>query len=202
MYNINVYELNETSETIEQPNNIKIKLKPHQLTLLNACINFENNRIKLNKYPNILNKYPNIQENDYMTTNIGIIGDKVGSGKSYIILALLLCNKEINCSQIESFGLNKIFINISRQLNTYKTNLLIVPHNLFYQWVKYVEDMINIEDLNYKLIWRKKDLREFIDDANKLNKYEGCLISNFRPLFKNFIILSFLTEDSSPKITS
>ena len=146
MYNINVYELNDKSETMEQPKSIKIKLKPHQLTLLNACINFENNRIKLSNYSNIHNRYPNIQENDYMTTNIGIIGDKVGSGKSYIILSLLLCNKEINCSQIESFGLNKIFINISRQIDTYKTNLLIVPHNLFYQWIKYIEDIIDIND--------------------------------------------------------
>ena len=29
MYNINVYELNEKSETMEQPQNIKIKLKQH-----------------------------------------------------------------------------------------------------------------------------------------------------------------------------
>jgi hypothetical protein len=191
MYNINVYELNENSETMEQPQNIKIKLKPHQLTLLNACINFENNRIKLNSYPNINNRYPNIQDNDYMTTNIGIIGDKVGSGKSYIILSLLLCNKEINCSQIESFGLNKIFINISRQINTYKTNLLIVPHNLFYQWTKYIEDIIDINDFNYKLILRKKDLQEFIEDANKLNNYELILISDthFRQI-SNIIIIN------------
>ena len=33
-YNIDVDELDETSKSIEQPQNIKIKLKPHQRTLL------------------------------------------------------------------------------------------------------------------------------------------------------------------------
>ena len=33
-YNIDVDELNENSKTIQQPENIKIKLKPHQLSLL------------------------------------------------------------------------------------------------------------------------------------------------------------------------
>ena len=65
-YNISVNELDENSETIYQPNNIKIKLKPHQLTLLKTCINFENHRIKLKNYNNIKNIYPELQENDYI----------------------------------------------------------------------------------------------------------------------------------------
>ena len=124
-YSINVNELNENSNTITQPDIIDIKLKPHQLTLLKSCIDFENNRIKLNNYNKIKNKYPELKENDYIKSSIGIIGDKVGSGKSYVVLALILCNKEINSSQIESYGLNKIFVNISTQVETYKTNLLI-----------------------------------------------------------------------------
>ena len=49
-YKVDVCELDENSETIEQPDDINIKLKPHQLTILYKCIDFENNRIKLRNY--------------------------------------------------------------------------------------------------------------------------------------------------------
>tara|TARA_B110000238_G_scaffold196893_1_gene238461 strand:+ start:91 stop:1971 length:1881 start_codon:yes stop_codon:yes gene_type:complete len=182
-YNISVNELDENSETIYQPIAVKIKLKPHQLTLLKTCINFENHRIKLKNYNNIKNIYPELQDNDYIKSCIGIIGDKVGSGKSYVILSLILYNKEINSSQIESFGLNKIFINISKQIDTYKTNLLIVPHNLYYQWLKYIKNVTDSTDFIYKTICRKKDLQEFINDAKKLNDYDLILVTDTN--FKN-----------------
>ena len=190
-YSINVNELNETSNTITQPDIINIKLKPHQLTLLRSCIDFENNRIKLNNYDKIKNKYPELKENDYIKSSVGIIGDKVGSGKSYVVLALILCNKEINSSQIESYGLNKIFINISTQVDTYKTNLLVVPHNLFYQWSKYIKNITKSKDFNYKLVCRSNELREFINDAKKLDNYDLILLTdtNFKKL-SNLIILN------------
>ena len=69
-YKINVHELDENSTTIEQPNDLKINLKPHQLTLLNKCIEFENNRIKLKNYKNITDKYTNLQENKLWDPNL------------------------------------------------------------------------------------------------------------------------------------
>tara|TARA_B110000259_G_scaffold131427_1_gene148289 strand:+ start:892 stop:2745 length:1854 start_codon:yes stop_codon:yes gene_type:complete len=183
-YKINVCELDEESETVEQPDNINIQLKPHQLTLLYKCIDFENNRIKLKSYKSIRDKYTNIQENDYIKTHVGILGDKVGSGKSYVILALIMENKDINHSQIETFGHNKVFLSISTQVENYKTNLLVVPHNLFYQWCAYIKNMINEDKINYKLISQKKNLQEFINDAKKLNKYDLILVTdtNFKQI--------------------
>jgi hypothetical protein len=176
-YNIDVDELDETSKSIEQPPNIKINLKPHQRTLLRNCIEFENNRIKLKDYPKISEKYPQLQDNDYIKTHIGILGDKVGSGKSYVILSLILCNKNINYSQIETFGFNKVFLNISTQIESYKTNLLVIPHNLFFQWSDYIRNIS--DDISYKLIKHKKNLEEFIKDAKKLNNYDLILITDF-----------------------
>lgn len=181
-YNIEVDELDETSKTIDQPSNIKVKLKPHQLTLLRNCIEYENNRIKLKDYPTISEKYPQLQENDYIKTHLGILGDKVGSGKSYVILSLILCNKDINYSQIETFGFNKVFLNISTQIESYKTNLLVIPHNLFFQWSDYIKNIS--DDITYKLIKHKKNLQEFIKDAKKLNNYDLVLITdtNFKQI--------------------
>ena len=181
-YKINVHELDENSETIEQPDNLKINLKPHQLTILNKCIDFENKQIKLKNYKKITDKYTNLQENDYIKTHVGILGDKVGSGKSYVILALILKNKTINYTQIETFGHNKVFLNISTQVENYKTNLLVVPHNLFYQWSEYIQNIT--DNLTYKLVGQKKNLQEFITDAKKLNKYDIILVTdtNFKQI--------------------
>ena len=177
-YKIDVCELDENSETIEQPDDINIKLKPHQLTLLHKCIDFENNRIKLKNYKSIRDKYINLQDNDYIKTHVGILGDKVGSGKSYVVLALIMKNKDINYSQIETFGHNKVFLNISTQVENYKTNLLIVPHNLFYQWSTYITNIVSEDKLKYKLIGQKKKLQEFINDAKKLNNYDLILVTD------------------------
>jgi hypothetical protein len=161
-YKVDVCELVENSETIEQPDDINIKLKPHQLTLLYKCIDFENNRIKLRNYKSIRDKYTNLQDNDYIKTHVGILGDKVGSGKSYVVLALIMKNKDINYSQIETFGHNKVFLNISTQVENYKTNLLIVPHNLFYQWSTYITNIVSEDKLKYKLIGQKKNYKNLL----------------------------------------
>ena len=52
------------------------------------------NRIKLKSYKSIRDKYTTIQENDYIKTHVGILGDKVGSGKSYVILEKNKKNQE------------------------------------------------------------------------------------------------------------
>ncbi len=187
----NINNLNEDSDKYNiDLNKLKIKLHPHQLTLLQACINFENEKMYLKKYKNLVDNY-NVGENDYIRTNMGVIGDKVGSGKSYVILALILFNKCIHNSQIESYGLNNIFINITSPLETYKTNLLVIPHNLYYQWKKYITNITDDKDFKYKLICRKKELQEFILDTKKLNNYDLILVTdtNFK-IISNLILLN------------
>lgn len=188
---VNVNNLNEKSRKYNvNPDRFKIKLHPHQLTLLQACINFENNKIYLKKYKNLVDNY-NVGENDYIRTNMAVIGDKVGSGKSYVILALILENKSIHNYQIESYGLNNIFINITSPLETYKTNLLVIPHNLYYQWKKYITNITDDTNFKYKLICRKKDLQEFILDTKKLKDYDLVLVTdtNFK-IISNLILIN------------
>ena len=192
---ININNLNSTHDKYNLDESIyKIKLHPHQLTLLQACINFENEKIYLKNRQHIVDNY-NVGDNDYIRTNMGVIGDKVGSGKSYVILALILENKCISNSQIESYGLNNIFINITSPLETYKTNLLVVPHNLFYQWKKYINNITDNPNFKHKLICRKKDLQEFILDTKKLNDYDLILVTD-----TNFKVISNLILVNNIKI--
>lgn len=61
------YLLNETSPKINQPIDININLKEHQLAIINKCIEIE----------------------DINICNFGIMNDKPGTGKTYAILGLI-----------------------------------------------------------------------------------------------------------------
>jgi len=74
---------------IQHPANTKITLKRHQLVLLERCLKLENDKHR------------------------AMIGDKVGSGKSYLILSI---------------------INLKRG-----TNALVIPEHLLSQWIGYID---------------------------------------------------------------
>ena len=138
-------ELNEKNIQAEQPENILVKLKPHQLTSLNKAMDMENNgninyKIKNFSYYNQSN-----MGNDELTdinigTNIGILGDKVGYGKTLIALSIIannpLNNIYINPDFIKTFNNEKTYgyLNISiknnlikRERNIINSTLVIVP---------------------------------------------------------------------------
>ena len=79
-----IYIINENENNAKQPDKINILLKTHQLKMLNKCLQLEQSKIINNENNNIIQ------------TSIGIIGDKVGSGKSYIILGIICNNYNIN----------------------------------------------------------------------------------------------------------
>ena len=70
-----------------QPDDVKLTMQSHQLKVFKKCLELENNDII----------YQNQTEEDKeiklkITTNIGIIGSPVGSGKSLIIMTLMSTN--------------------------------------------------------------------------------------------------------------
>lgn len=121
--------LSFNSELANHPKNINIKLKNHQLAMLKRCKDIEN-----------------IENN-----NFGIMSDKPGTGKTYVILSLIY----------ESMQLNK-------------TNIIIVPQNIYSQWIT------SIENFTQKLTYRK-----FIEYDNIISLYNNSAI-----LSENDIILT------------
>lgn len=169
-----VYLINENENNASQPDKIKILLKPHQLKMLNKCLQLEQTKIVNNENNNIIK------------TSIGIIGDKVGSGKSYIILGLI-CNKyNINNNNIQMIHHNLLFKIYSDIYSNYiylNINILIVPHNIFQQWKSYInnvnisveyiktQNQLNNIKFNTELIVVSSTLyNKFTDIANQ-NKY-------------------------------
>lgn len=147
-----VIELNENHRIAAQPPGAKIPLKRHQLTLLNRCIEFEMSTIEVKKDTN-------------MDTQIGIIGDKVGSGKSFVILSLMLSpceEQQTNKMKVHSYGRNRIILSDNVHKPCIKTNILVIPHNLVSQWTEYVA-MFCPPTFNYIVLNKTKDVDTFIE---------------------------------------
>lgn len=107
---------------------ILIELKEHQIALVDKCRNLESDVYKLN-------------ENEQLITKMGVIGDKVGSGKSYVILAL--CTKPLRATHTKSYSTYAHnFITKVKQENTnyVNTNIIVIPHNIFTQWKSYIQN--------------------------------------------------------------
>jgi hypothetical protein len=190
--------LDESCEMAPQINHDKVILKPHQLTLLHKCFDFENN----------IQKFQGTE----FQTSIGIIGDKVGSGKSFLVLSLIYTslNKPIpNIGNIRLLGIDKIVVKSNSNFKIIDTNLLIIPHNLMHQWkqscdifrylkcffismnshVNLIDDIKNydlvvVSSTIYKEFYNKYSIyqfkRTFIDEADNIN------IPNFPQPFSNF----------------
>lgn len=161
-FDIDVDELTEDDPRSPNPPGIDIVLKPHQQTLLARCIQYENSTIKLKKF-NELSPY--VDDRDYFKTSMGILGDRVGSGKSYVIIALIVSNDitQKNNIIIKSHGFNKVMYYIHDKTTSIKTNLLVVPHNLAAQWEYYIKTFGG--NLKYKVIKTQKTLDGLINEA-------------------------------------
>lgn len=187
-FNIDVDELNDNNPKISQPLNFNITLKDHQLTILHRCIEYENNEIYLDQFPIVTHngtKYMNAKFKPHMA----VIGDRVGSGKSYIALALIRSNDITtqNNTIIKSYGLNNVVYYIPDTKRVIKTNLLIIPHNLCTQWEQYIKRCYT--DIKYKIVNRQKILDKILEPSFNIEEYELIVVTGtFYNKLANYII--------------
>jgi hypothetical protein len=164
--------LGENSPQYLQPPKINIPLKPHQKTALWRAMLIENphgipikndftedeKSLIANKTPDeyvhfVKEKYPNTP---ILNTNVGIIADKVGAGKSFIALSLVnYGKKEYHEEKWRNTKLNiydknhdiikhSNYISIDEKIckstsQTLKTTIIVVPHNIIKQWDEYIK---------------------------------------------------------------
>ena len=177
--------LNEESPKCKHPNNLKIRLKEHQLAMLQRCIDIEN-----------------IKDNLF-----GIMSDRPGTGKTYVILSIINYFKEQNnkiknesektkennenkentdsnnnnendsneiydnendendsnennVNEISVSNSNDENNNSSNTVKNMNTNIIIVPQNIYSQW------MLSIEKFSNNLTYSK-----FINYENIMSLY-------------------------------
>jgi len=166
--------LNNDSSKIFQPEQLKIELMEHQKTIINAMMTLENNGYVL---ANSIDHYSEILDFK-IETNIGILADRVGAGKSLMIISLLLVNKTVpNRNQFWE-GTRYVCIKTNRENRICDINLLIVPNGIINQWINF-----------FKLCPSLK-LFVFKDGIENLNNYDVVLLSSnkltcFNNLTKN-----------------
>lgn len=133
----NYNNLDTSCEKIDQPDGLNIELMDHQRTAIKGMLNLERDGyLYINNFIYFTN-----QAQDYkIETTVGILGDKVGSGKSLMIITLILLSKSPIKRDI--FYESSKFINIKSLHTNGKclgSNLLIVPQKIFNQWVSFFE---------------------------------------------------------------
>ena len=174
---IHITELNEDDEQYNKPIDSKISLKPHQLALLQKCITREQKYI----YDLQSSKY------DSLYTDVGVISDKVGSGKSYVILSLIMqdIDPRENRSISVTYGIGSHFTmnNKPIEYTDKDANIIVISHLLIKQWCSYVDSFC--PQLTYCCINTKKSLESFDEsvDNTKLIICTGFMYKQLRAKF-------------------
>jgi hypothetical protein len=173
-FDITVDEITENNIKAPHPK-CNINLKPHQLSLLQRCIEYENENKNLHSFGS-LESY--VRKNDYFITNIGVIADRVGSGKSYVILSIILTNSIITRDNtlIKSSGLNNITYFFKDEKKIVKVNLIVIPHNLCSQWEQYIKQFSS--EISYKIINKQKIFDEVTkEEDEKIMNFDIIIVT-------------------------
>ena len=134
------YIVDEYSPHIEQPTDIKMPLKPHQLAMINKMKDLETPDMKV----------LDTENNEWFKTDFGALCDKVGSGKSLTILGLIAQNKQLTPGDkcLKSYG-NMVHLYSKSQLYI-PINIIVVPHGIVSQWETYINDFTDLVSISIK----------------------------------------------------
>ena len=145
------YDLDENSPTIKHPKGLKVKLRPHQLTVIAAMRELEKQGSTVIDRPDIASplyqsvqmKLRNIGEFENSTfvleTNSAILADRVGSGKTFCVIGLILDKLVPQSHDRFILGSDHFSIKMLTDGESENVNLVVVPHNLAYQWGTFME---------------------------------------------------------------
>lgn len=150
--------------------NFSLQLKPHQLQILERMIELEHNDIDIN-------------DTEYIQTEVGILANKVGSGKSLCILALIEQEKRLENRQMikAKIGKSITIMNKNKSREIKGGNLIVSPHHIMKSvWENYIKSYTN---LNYQLINKKS----FPINWDDMCTYDVvlCNASNYNEFIKN-----------------
>lgn len=176
-----VVELTADSPVFEQPSHITdVTLRPHQLTLVQRCLELERGRVPVPRAPS-----------STMRTQIGIIGDKVGSGKSFVLLTLAITDpsaqQEPHIVTYTYGNAHQVTVQRPDDSEYCKTTLLVVPHVLASQWATYCTVFFRAGcGVRYAVVHNKKSLEALTtldedgrDEAgNRLSEYDLVVVTS------------------------
>lgn len=137
---------------------ITLQLKEHQKTMIYACLKLEGS---LHSALGLNTEYADGQYKPIiLKSNVGVIGDLPGSGKSLVVLAIIALQPKLSPYRMIRHYINYRDMGLSIERNLLdsqklllSTNLILVPHTIILQWEKYIT---NHTKLSYMKINNKK----------------------------------------------
>lgn len=139
--------LDEDSLRIIQPHGLNVELMQHQKTAVYAMKDLEDKG-----WVDVRFRYYDNEEKDLrLETSIGILGDKVGSGKTLIITSLLLetprpRDRPVYFTSDRYTTIREIGCQDDDKLNI---NVIMVPKGIQHQWETVFKDMIKEGSMTY-----------------------------------------------------
>lgn len=165
VYDAEVVELDASSESEPGPGpDVGVTLLPHQRRALCKCRRLEDNNID--------------QTGEvFMQTSIGVYGDPVGSGKSHVMLALIVGDaREQGAGEprvrMQTYAEGRIMISELETIRPIKTSVIVVPHTLASQWESYLQPL----SLNVMVVNRMKAVDRL--SAAALGELDVILVNN------------------------
>jgi hypothetical protein len=182
---------------------LKISLMNHQKTSIYHAEMIERNEgirieFKEPEYSAFYSRDEDIDQHRNIYFNFGIIACKVGSGKSFVALAIIIRNPLLNFNRMVSSHFNSncfSFKKINTINYTVSTNIILVPHNLFHQWQEYLNKStsLNVIYISSKVSFDKFALSASNSDnipeltTNKVYLISAKQWNNFAEVWNNNI---------------
>ncbi len=173
-------ELSAVSERAQQPDWIKTPLLPHQQSAIAAALRLESSKTGLP-----VEKLPGEEHGGTLYSHYGILGDRVGAGKSLIALALVgfptPASHSVDYTWRNFSGTymdNYVgFLRTRPDPPTYRhipLSLFVIPHALMGQWEAYVA-----QDTHLKVFFvrKRKDATECHLETLVEQGYQAIVVS-------------------------
>ena len=156
--------LNEKSVKAKQPEDTKLTLFPHQLTMLHRVEEIE-------------------ESFGTDAPGYGILADQPGAGKTFVMLAMILNDKRKLEAEKQKGKAHK---------DDYRMNFIVVPHNIFEQWAHSIERFS--DELTYKKITYQDmiDYETLFDIQTAINRQTLQKVVKSRTYYDVYLIPSTL----------
>jgi hypothetical protein len=178
-----IHSVNDTSGYVLQPPEIKVPMRPHQLAMIQAMYDKEKSCVE---------GFQIKDETHY--SQIAILGDKVGSGKTLTMLGYIAHkdrNPVTNVFQRLSEKSQSVFWS-RKPVHVPECSgnvLIIVPHTLFHQWKHAIQQQTTLSFFEVKT-------------TKALEKPDFATLIKTRAitLMSNTIIKTFMAKENNDKI--
>lgn len=138
--------LDDTCPKIIQPKSLIVELMEHQKTAIYAMKELEDRGYVDIKYKYYDNELKNLR----IETNVGILGDKVGSGKTLIVTSLLLEQPVVKDRPVYFASDRYTTIkDIGKQYDILNISVIIVPKSIQHQWEDVFKNSVSIDVFKY-----------------------------------------------------